>query len=84
MRNLALPSEKAATMTAMPNRSAPWDGREPITEALLRRSLRDVFQVAVDRGNRGEAVQILRDVGADEETAERMIDVLIPLSESEA
>jgi hypothetical protein len=62
----------------MPYRTAPWDGREPITDALVRRGMRDAFQAAVDQGNRAEAVQVLCDVGADEETAWQMIDVLLP------
>lgn len=62
----------------MPLKTPAWDGREPITDALERRGLRDVFQVAVDHRKRGESVQILCDVGADEETAWRMIDILIP------
>jgi hypothetical protein len=62
----------------MPQRTAPWDGREPITDAMVRRGVRDEFQVALDDRNRVEAVQILCDVGVDEETAWQMIEVLIP------
>ena len=61
----------------MPYRT-PWDGREPITDASVRHGTRDAFQRAVDGGDRQKAAQILCDVGADEETAWRMIAVLIP------
>jgi hypothetical protein len=61
----------------------PWDGREPITDALERRGLRDVFQIAVDHGRREEAIEFLCDVGADANTAERMVRILIPEQQSE-
>jgi len=61
----------------------PWDGREPIGDALERRGLRDVFQIAVDNGRREEAIEFLCDVGADADTAERMVYILIPDEQSE-
>jgi hypothetical protein len=61
----------------MPYRT-PWDGREPITDAMVRYGTRDAFQTAIDGGDREQAARILCDVGADEETAWRMIAVLIP------
>ena len=56
----------------------PWNGREPITDAMVRYGTRDAFQVAIDGGDREQAVRILCDVGADVETAWEMIAVLIP------
>jgi hypothetical protein len=55
----------------------PWDGREPITDAMVRYGLRDDFQAAVDRGDREESMRILRDIGADDQTAWEMVAVLI-------
>ena len=55
-----------------------WDGREPITDALVRLGLRDAFQVAVDERNREVAVSFLCDVGANEVDAACMVDILIP------
>jgi hypothetical protein len=61
----------------MPDRIL-WDGREPITDALERFQVRDDFQRAVDGSRREESIRILLDIGADEITAWRMIEVLIP------
>jgi hypothetical protein len=69
--------------TAMPHR-IPWDGREPITEAMERYGLRNEFQVTLDRGDRTAAERILCEVGADEETAFAMMRVLIPDDGGEA
>ena len=66
----------------MPDRLS-WDRREPITDAMVRYGLRDAFQIAIDSGKRDEATKLLCDVGADEETAERMIEILIPFTEAE-
>ena len=71
-------------MRPMSPTTEPWDGREPITDALVRRGLRDVFQFAVDHGRREEAIEFLCDVGADAETAARMVHILIPNQQSES
>jgi hypothetical protein len=60
----------------------PWDGREPITEAMERFAMRDAFQGAIDERNRVEAVRILCAVGANEETAWAMVGILIPNDEN--
>jgi hypothetical protein len=60
----------------------PWDGREPITDAMERFAMRDAFQGAIDGRNRVDAVRILCAVGANEETAWEMIAILIPTDES--
>jgi hypothetical protein len=64
----------------MPHRT-PWDGREPITDAMVRYGLRNAFQVAVDSSDRDGAVRILCQVGANEETAWQMIAILIPFDD---
>lgn len=56
----------------------PWDGRELLTSALDRHGMRAAFLAAVKRCNRDEATRILCKVGADDETARRMITTLIP------
>jgi hypothetical protein len=66
----------------MPQRT-PWDGRELITDVLERFALRDDFQVAIDAGDRKQSVRILCAIGVEDETACRMIEVLIPTNESE-
>jgi hypothetical protein len=66
----------------MPHRE-PWDGQEPITDVLERFALRADFQEAVDGRDRTRAVGILGEVGVDEETAVRMIEILIPSEESD-
>jgi hypothetical protein len=60
----------------------PWDGREPITDAMERFAMRDAFQAAIDGHNRAEAVRILCAVGANEETAWAMIAILIAIDEN--
>jgi hypothetical protein len=50
---------------------------------MERFAVRDAFQKAVDACNRGEAVRILCSVGANEETAWAMIDILIPAEEAQ-
>jgi hypothetical protein len=67
---------------AMPN-SLPWDGREPITDAMVRYGMRDAFQVAIDDGDKNAAAKILCDVGADELTALQMIAILIPAEDKQ-
>jgi hypothetical protein len=66
----------------MPN-SLLWDGREPITDAMVRYGMRDAFQAAIDGGNKNEAAKILCDVGADELTAWQMIAILIPAQDEQ-
>lgn len=61
----------------MPQR-IPWDGRELITDVLKRFALREDFQAALDGGDRIRAVRILCAIGVDEESAWKMIAVLIP------
>jgi hypothetical protein len=54
----------------------PWDGQEPITEAMQRCGVRDAFQSAVNRGDRDEAVRMLCQAGVDYVTAWEMFDFL--------
>jgi hypothetical protein len=61
----------------MPN-SLPWDGREPITDAMVRHGVREDFQAATDRGDCAASIMILCDVGADEATAYEIVAMLVP------
>jgi hypothetical protein len=61
----------------MPHRT-PWDGREAITDALVRYGVRDEFQVAIDSGAGTTAARLLCEVGADIETAWEIIAILVP------
>jgi len=68
--------------STMPQRT-PWDGREPITDAMVRFGVREDFQAATDRKDRAAAIGILCEVGADEETARRIVEVLVPADKSD-
>jgi hypothetical protein len=67
----------------MPHKT-PWDGREPITDAMERFAVRDAFQRAIDANNSEEAVRLLCLVGANAETAWAMITILIPAEEGDS
>jgi hypothetical protein len=55
----------------------PWDGREPIIDAIERYGLRDDFHAAIRARNREAAVLILYRVGADAELAFDILATLI-------
>jgi len=55
-----------------------WDGREPLTDALVRWGTREAFAQAVDERNRDEAIRLLCEVGADMDTATQIVVFLIP------
>jgi len=57
--------------------AAPWDGYEPVTDALERRQFREAFDDAVESRRRDEAVALLCLIGVDQETAERIVDLTI-------
>jgi hypothetical protein len=56
-----------------PPKPKPWDGSEPVTDALERFGLANNFYSAIDGGNGDAARQLLRDVGVDPESAERIV-----------
>lgn len=55
-----------------------WDGREPLTDALVRWGTRAAFAQAIDEHNHEEAVRLLCEVGADLDTANQVVAFLIP------
>lgn len=52
----------------------PWDGCEPVTDALDRFVLRELFDLAIQNGLRIEAVTLLVRVGVGEIRAAMIID----------
>ena len=56
---------------------APWDVREPITDALQRHGLRDEFYAAVSAHDRETTVLLLFRVGIEAETAFDVLSILI-------
>ena len=55
-----------------------WDGREPLTDALVRWGTRAAFAQAIDEKNREEAIRLLCEVGANLDTATQIAAFLIP------
>ena len=53
--------------------SAPWNGREPISAAVYRNGLADLWQLALERGDDEAAELLLRSVGAEPAVAEHLI-----------
>jgi hypothetical protein len=65
-------------MIARTHNPALWDGDEPIVDALARHGLRDVFQLAVEGGEREMAIGFLREVGATRSDAVEIVEILWP------
>lgn len=53
--------------------SEPWNGREPISEAVHRNGLADLWQLALVRCDRQAAALLLRSLGAEPTVADQMI-----------
>ena len=62
----------------MDENTKPWDGQGTITDLLKRHGVRDSFILAVDEHNRDLALELLKTAGVCDETAQRMVEVLIP------
>jgi hypothetical protein len=56
----------------------PWDGFEPVTDAIDRFALRELFDLAIGNGLRVEAVALLMYVGVGEARATLIIDGVLP------
>jgi hypothetical protein len=69
------PADSAgAAFAAMKPYPQSWDGCEPVTDALDRFGLRDLFDLAVQNGLRVEAVTLLVYVGVGESRASMIIE----------
>lgn len=56
----------------------PWDGLESVIEALTRSGMKVAFDLAIETGNRVEAVGFLVAAGVDQVTAVSIIAKTIP------
>jgi hypothetical protein len=65
---------RRAALAAMKAYSQPWDGCEPVTDALDRFALRELFDLAIQNGLRIEAATLLVRVGVGEIRATMIID----------
>jgi hypothetical protein len=56
----------------------PWNGHEPITDALLRHNVAEVFDLALKQVDRKAATLLLQAIGAELDAAERLIAQALP------
>lgn len=59
----------------------PWDGDEPVSDAVERNGLRGMFEASLMIGDREKAVGILRSVGVNDKYAHMLVGAALPQPE---
>jgi hypothetical protein len=60
----------------------PWNGHEPVIDALRRHGLADVFYGAMNAMDRPEALRLLRAAGVDDSKSHSVIKIAMQSDES--